>query len=63
MTSDDIKQLERAIAEITEVAQGFGLDFTICAMRFALRISFIHSVPMACRRGLVIGASGSPSIR
>src|SRR5690606_23407850 len=27
MTSDDIKQLERAIAEITEVAQGFGLDF------------------------------------
>lgn len=27
MTSDDMKQLERAIAEITEVAKGFGLDF------------------------------------
>lgn len=27
MAADDMKQLERAIAEITEVAQGFGLDF------------------------------------
>lgn len=27
MTSDNMKQLERAIAEITEVASGFGLDF------------------------------------
>ena len=27
MTSDDMKQLERSIAEITEVAKGFGLDF------------------------------------
>lgn len=27
MTSDDLKQLERSIDEITEIAQGFGLDF------------------------------------
>jgi len=27
MTGDEMKQLERAIAEITEVAKGFGLDF------------------------------------
>ncbi|TDG00530.1 SpoVR family protein [Paenibacillus piri] len=27
MTSDDIKQLEYAIAEITEIADGFGLDY------------------------------------
>ncbi|GIP15561.1 stage V sporulation protein R [Paenibacillus montaniterrae] len=27
MTADEMKQLERAIAEITEVAKGFGLDF------------------------------------
>jgi stage V sporulation protein R len=27
MTPDEHKQLERAIAEITEIAQGFGLDF------------------------------------
>ena len=27
MNADDIKQLEYAIAEITEVASGFGLDF------------------------------------
>jgi stage V sporulation protein R len=27
MTPDDIKQLERAVDEITEIAKGFGLDF------------------------------------
>ncbi|MBA2874731.1 SpoVR family protein [Thermaerobacillus caldiproteolyticus] len=27
MSQDDLKALERAIAEITEIAQGFGLDF------------------------------------
>lgn len=27
MTSDDMKQLEYAIAEITEIADGFGLDY------------------------------------
>ncbi|WP_269745434.1 SpoVR family protein [Paenibacillus sp. P22] len=27
MTQDDIRQLERAIDEITEIAAGFGLDF------------------------------------
>ncbi|MFD0961702.1 SpoVR family protein [Paenibacillus chungangensis] len=27
MNGDDIRELERAIAEITEIAQGFGLDF------------------------------------
>ncbi len=27
LASDEIKQLERSIAEITEIAQGFGLDF------------------------------------
>ncbi len=27
MSSDDIRLLERAIDEITENAQGFGLDF------------------------------------
>lgn len=27
MTPEEQKELERAIAEITEIAQGFGLDF------------------------------------
>ena len=27
MNADEIKELERAIHEITEIAQGFGLDF------------------------------------
>ena len=27
MTQDEIRDLERAIDEITEVAQGFGLDY------------------------------------
>lgn len=27
MNADDMKQLEYAIAEITEIAEGFGLDF------------------------------------
>ncbi|MFD1908491.1 SpoVR family protein [Paenibacillus rhizoplanae] len=39
---DEIKALERSIAEITEIATGFGLDFFIrCVMRYVLRISFI----------------------
>ena len=44
MRASDDKALQYAIAEITEIATGFGLDFIRCVMKYVQRKLFIHLV-------------------
>ncbi len=55
MRASDDKALQYAIAEITEIATGFGLDFIRCVMKYVQRKLFIHLVHMGCRQGFHIG--------
>ena len=54
MRASDDKALQYAIAEITEIATGFGLDFIRCVMKYVQRKLFIHLVHMGCRRGFTL---------
>ncbi len=49
MKRDEQKALEKAIAEITEIAEGFGLDFMKCVMKFVQLILFTRLGHTVCR--------------
>ncbi len=55
--------LQRAIDEITEIAEGFGLDFYPMRYEICPRKLFIRSVHMECQHDLATGALGSNFIK
>ena len=58
MKADEIRELEYAIDEITEIAEWLRAGLlSRCGMKFAQRKLFIHSEPTACRPDSAIGAS------
>jgi stage V sporulation protein R len=53
MSGDEIKALERTIAEITEIASGFGLDlypmrYEICPAGIFLALTGVFGRPIFC---------------
>ncbi|AHZ49645.1 stage V sporulation protein R [Bacillus thuringiensis serovar kurstaki str. YBT-1520] len=55
MRASDDKALQYAIAEITEIATGFGLDFYPMRYEICPAEIIIHLVHMGCRQGFHIG--------